>query len=153
MSLPGDGDDAIRNVLAAYNHAIDAGDQAGFADCFTDDGAYRIEHLGFEARGRQALMQLVADNSEQTLGAPTRHWNSNVLIDGDAEAGTATAKVYLIVLGLGPAGPQALATGIYADRLEKRDGVWKLVERVSHLDEWVKPLGDTAQRMKDTGVT
>jgi hypothetical protein len=55
-----------------------------------------------------------------------RHWNANMVIEGDGD--TATMRCYLLNLTAG-AGRMAGTTGIYEDQLRKVDGAWRFVER------------------------
>jgi 3-phenylpropionate/cinnamic acid dioxygenase small subunit len=143
----------IRNLLALYCHTLDSDDVEGHVDCYAEDGAYSIPHLSYERRGREELLRHAADNTSTSLGAPTRHWNSNVVVvEGDGGEGSATTRVYWIVYGLGRTGAQILATGTYRDRLTKEGGRWKIAERVSTIDEWARGLGDTRARMRDLGL-
>jgi hypothetical protein len=57
-----------------------------------------------------------------------RHWTTNYLIDGDAEA--ASARMYLAMVNQDEIG----VTGIYHDTLAKADGRWRFEKRHVLLD-------------------
>jgi 3-phenylpropionate/cinnamic acid dioxygenase small subunit len=121
----------IRQLLARYNLAIDLGDADGWAATFTADGVFRCDGLpdghplGGEHQGTAALVAYAKTQNALTKGR-ARHWNANLLIDGDGE--TATMRCYLLNLTAG-AGKVAGTTGIYDDRLRKVDGEWRFAER------------------------
>jgi uncharacterized protein (TIGR02246 family) len=122
----------IRQLLARYNMAIDGGDADGWARCFTPDGVFECIGLPdghpFAGRfeGADELAAFATKSFELTEGRG-RHWNNNLAIQGDGE--WATMRCYLVVLTTGKPGAIQGATGIYEDRLVKRDGRWLFAER------------------------
>ena len=120
----------IRQLLARYNFAIDLGDPDGWAACFTDDGTFECSGLpegnplGGRYQGADAL-RAYAKTHYATAKGHARHWNWNLLIEGDGE--TATMQCYLMALNT--ARPGAAGLGIYRDRLVKVDGQWRFAER------------------------
>jgi ketosteroid isomerase-like protein len=121
----------IRQLLGRYNLAIDLGDTDGWAGCFTPDGAFECSGLpdgsplGGRHEGTEGLRAYAATHFGKAKGR-ARHWNANILIEGDGE--TATMRCYLLNVTAG-AGRMAGTTGIYDDRLRKVDGEWRFVER------------------------
>jgi SnoaL-like domain len=87
--------------------------------------------LGGRFEGTDALVAYARTNHEIAKGR-ARHWNANLLIEGDGE--TATMRCYMLNLTAG-AGKIAGTTGIYEDRLRKVDGVWRFVERHIAVDD------------------
>ncbi len=126
----------IRQLLGRYNLAIDLGDAEGWAATFTSDGVFQCrglpdEHpLGGRYEGTDALIAYARTHHHLAKGR-ARHWNANLLIEGDGE--TATMRCYLLALTAG-AGKVAGTTGIYEDRLRKLDGQWRFVERLITID-------------------
>lgn len=125
----------IRQLLAVYNFAIDLGDIEGWADCFTPDGVFLCTGLpdgspfGGRHEGRDALVAY-ATNHFGTAKGHGRHWNNNLKIEGDGES--ATMMCYLLALRVGKPPTVSGSTGIYRDKLVKRDGRWLFTER--HID-------------------
>jgi uncharacterized protein (TIGR02246 family) len=122
----------IRRLLARYNFAIDLGDAAGWAECFTPDGAFECSGLpegnpfGGRHEGTEALRTYAATHFN-TFKGRARHWNANIDVDGDGDA--ATLRCYMLVLTVGHAPTVAGTQGIYADRLRQVDGRWLFTER------------------------
>lgn len=114
---------AVLNHVARYNHAIDLGTPEEWADCFTDDAEFDAEPV-VHCHGRADLLAFAeATLTDKRLG---RHWNSNVVVDGDGDR--ATTRVYLLMVRSGKAG-EVGSTGVYADRLVKRNGQWRFAYR------------------------
>jgi hypothetical protein len=64
-------------------------------------------------------------------GVPaTNHLMHNLIVDVADDGETAQASTYVqVIQGLPDFPPQTIATGIYRDRLRRRDGVWTFEER------------------------
>ncbi len=111
----------IMELMARYNHAIDSGDAEGWAATFTDDAAF--EGSTATLKGREELLEFVRSRDPSN---PLRHWNNNILIDGDGD--DATAKVYLITFDVsGP--PKIRSSGLYHDTLRRVNGHWRFTHR------------------------
>ena len=121
----------IRQLLARYNLAIDLGDAEGWAATFTPDGVFQCSGLpegsplGGRYEGTAALVAYAKVNHRIAKGR-ARHWNANILIEGDGD--TASMRCYLLNL-TAVSGKLAGTTGIYEDRLRKLDGEWRFAER------------------------
>jgi uncharacterized protein (TIGR02246 family) len=127
----------IRQLLGRYNAAIDFGDAEAWAATFTPDGVFTCTGLpeGNPLGGRyEGTAQLIAYAQKHYSIAKgrARHWNANLLIDGDGE--TATMRCYLLALTAG-AGHLPGTTGVYEDRLRKLDGEWRFAERSVTVDQ------------------
>jgi hypothetical protein len=84
------------------------------------------------ARGRdQALAMYTVSTRRYEDGTPhTKHVTSNVLIDVDEAAGTASARSYFTVFQALPDFPlQPIIAGRYHDRFERVAGRWRFSER------------------------
>jgi 3-phenylpropionate/cinnamic acid dioxygenase small subunit len=127
----------IQQLLARYNHAIDLGDIEGWADCFTEDGVFQCSGLpegnpfGGRHEGRDALVAYATMHYGNTKGRG-RHWNANLVIEGDGQQ--ATMRCYLLAITVGKPPTVAGSTGIYVDRLRKVAGAWRFVERHITID-------------------
>ena len=111
----------IMELMARYNHAIDSSQPEDWADTFTEDGVF--EGSAMTVRGREEMLAFVRNRDQSN---PIRHWNNNILIDGDGD--DATAKVYLVTFDVtGP--PEVRVSGMYHDTLKRVDGQWKFTHR------------------------
>lgn len=127
MPLSNEDQMEIMQLMARYNHAADASDSEGFANTFTDDALF--EGSAMTARGREELLRVVGGPPS---GTSSRHWNNNILIEGDGD--DATAKVYLMRVAL-TSPPHVMASGVYHDTLKRIDGEWKFTHRKVHPDQ------------------
>src|SRR5215203_5753454 len=59
-----------------------------------------------------------------------RHWNANLLIEGDGDEATMTCYLLALTTGSSIRG----STGIYRDRLRRRNGAWRFAERHIAID-------------------
>src|SRR5438105_401461 len=92
--------DDIRNLLYRYCEMIDAGNIDGLVDLFADAVLCGFEH-DREWRGRDEIraMYSVPGRGERTAGTRrTKHITTNVLVEVDEDAGTATARSYWVLL-------------------------------------------------------
>jgi len=112
----------IQQLYAKYNHAIDSGDAEGYADTFTADGVFNNN------AGRAALVKFINETWIGRMnGAQRQHWNSNLLIKGDAKA--ATGSVYLMLVDLSTKPASIMMMGTYADELVKTPQGWRFTKR------------------------
>jgi 3-phenylpropionate/cinnamic acid dioxygenase small subunit len=120
---------AIENLIATYAERVDAGDFAGVAELLADatftGGAGSVS-------GRDAIEKMLRESLiVYDDGTPrTKHVTTNVVIEVDAEAGTAVSRSYFTVLqALPDLALQPIVSGRYQDRFERREGHWRFVER------------------------
>ena len=120
---------AIENLIARYAELVDDGDFAGVDDLLA--GATFVPTAGpVSGRGEveKALRQSLVLHADGTPG--TQHVTTNIAIEVDEAAGTATARSYVTVLQALPDFPlQIVAAGRYHDRFERRGGEWRFLER------------------------
>lgn len=132
--------EAERGVVAtlhAYGHAIDAGDEAAWVDCFTEDGRFSASgrneaKMGFDVQGRAALADFAARHTrrpevyhQHLVVGPT------VAVDGDR----ATCSSKFLVLMRHEDLPRIRAFGRYEDALRRGDdGRWRFAHRHAHVD-------------------
>ena len=127
----------IRQLLGRYNIAIDLGDAESWGRHSAPDGGVRCtglpegDPLGGRSEATDDLIAYAKVHYRITKGR-ARHWNANLVIDGDGE--TATMRCYLLALTAG-GGKLSGTTGIYEDRLRKVDGEWRFVERHVAIDD------------------
>ena len=111
----------IAQLYAKYNHAIDSGNGAAWADTFTPDGTFRKTTVG-----RDALIKFVENFSNSSKGA-FRHWNSNLTVVGTPEG--ADGSVYLMLWNVGARPQSIVTTGTYIDKLVKTPAGWRFKSR------------------------
>jgi SnoaL-like domain len=128
---------AIEHIVYGYAARVDLGDFAGVAQLFAHakykgggpddpgvDGAAPVQQI-FETMVRR-----------YDDGTPrTKHVTTNLVIDADEDAGTATARSYYTVLQQLDGFPlQPIIAGRYHDAFERVDGEWRLTERTIFCD-------------------
>ena len=79
-------------------------------------------------------------------GTPrTKHVTTNVAIEVEEEAGTAVSHSYFTALqALPDLALQAIVSGRYRDRFQRRDGQWRFVERRVRTDL----VGDVSRNLR-----
>lgn len=119
MPLTTDDRIAIQDLAARYNTAIDAGNADAWAATFTPDGTF--ESSGRTHQGTEALAAFAKGFAERMAGA--RHWNNNLVIDGDGDQ--ATLGCYLLLWR----GGQIVSSARYEDTLRRVNGEWRFASR------------------------
>lgn len=117
---------AIQQLYARYNHAIDSGNGAGWAACFSADGVFSSASGTFT--GTEALAGFATAFGSRMKA---RHWINNLVINAAGD-GAATGSCYLALFLLNPGEkPPAnvLTTAIYNDELAKQGGQWRFTKR------------------------
>ena len=115
----------ITRLLHTYAHAVDRGDLEVVRSCYWDDG--RDTHPEFSGTVDEYVAWL-----RQVLPAvqTMTHQMTTVLIDLDAGGSEATSVAYCLNM-LVTAGPvQTLQALQYTDRLVRRAGEWRVLDRV-----------------------
>ena len=123
--------EAISEVLATVAHSQDANDWDRLAACFWPDAVYRHPGGVIEGchdiveRSKAALGQL--DASQHLVGSLT----ITVHPDGRSASASAYFQAQHVRAAAAPGGGSLLIiAGTYTDRLEQRDGEWRIAERV-----------------------
>jgi hypothetical protein len=130
---------SIENVLLTYYHGIDRADYAAIRSCFFEDVSIDCGPF-WGPGGLDAYMAYV--KGPEALGGyeRTMHFAGNMLIDiaGDK----ARSETYAIAYHT--TAPEHEWTGSfvvvylrYLDRLERRDGIWKILKR-TFVVEWIR---------------
>lgn len=123
--------DAIRDLIARYGPLADAGDCAGAAALWTDDGVYDVGGFG-EYRGRAAIQALLEGEAHQTLIAGgSAHLLSPpvIALDGDH----ATAWTYSVVFRKADALWEAHRASANEWHLVRTPEGWRAASRVNRL--------------------
>jgi uncharacterized protein (TIGR02246 family) len=130
MALSAEDQLAIRDLAARYNHAIDGGDGAAYADTFVEDGVLDAGELVLE--GRKALEEF-ATAFAGSMRAP-RHIATSLVIDGEGDRAELRAYVQMFAMVGQPPQHVVTASGTYADSLARVDGSWRFVRRTFNPD-------------------
>jgi 3-phenylpropionate/cinnamic acid dioxygenase small subunit len=124
---------AIEHIVYGYAARVDEGDFAGVAALF-EHARYRgggPDDPGVE--GSAAVQQILEGMVRRyDDGTPrTKHVTTNLVIDADEAAGTATARSYFTVFQQAGDFPlQPIIAGRYHDAFERAGDDWRLTERV-----------------------
>ena len=117
---------AITTLLFRYAELVDAADFDGIGDLFAD-AVITNEGVDGEIAGRDAVKQLyLGTNRVHDDGTlRTRHLTSNVQVDIEEAAGTATARSVFVVFQQTPTLPlQPIVSGRYRDRFARSGRGW-----------------------------
>jgi 3-phenylpropionate/cinnamic acid dioxygenase small subunit len=126
----------IERLLYTYAARIDAGDFSGVGALFAD-GEIRSGEAPGGIRGAEGVRGLYAATVRLYAdGTPrTKHVTTNVVVDVDDAAGTATARSYFTVLQQLDDFPlQTIVAGRYHDDFVRADGAWRFAVRRMHVD-------------------
>ncbi len=121
MALTTDDIVAIRQLYAAYCHAIDEQDGESFSHCFTPDGCVGGAG-GAPVVGHEALAKFAGG-----MRPGLRHVVFNVHVDGSGD--DALGRAYFAAYSVAERPPTLLVTGMYRDTLTHSNGTWLFVER------------------------
>ena len=126
MSLSVEDQLAIQQLYAKYNHAIDSGNGAGWAETFSTDGTFSSATGTFT--GSEQLSGFASGFAARLKG---RHWTNNLVIEGDGKKATGSCYLVLYRLTPGEQPPASiLTTAIYNDELAKGpDNCWRFTRR------------------------
>jgi uncharacterized protein (TIGR02246 family) len=116
----------IHDLYARYNHALDAGDTAGYLACFSPDG--RLVRDGTPMSGDAALAEFVTAVAARQL----QHFTANIAIEGrvtGSAAGVAAGRADVLVLRRDGSGPVLVTSGRYEDELRSTSDGWRFTER------------------------
>lgn len=116
---------AIENLVYAYAERMDAGDFGGVADLFTHG---RIQAAPGVVYGGTERVRRMYEGSTRLYddGIPhTKHVTTNVIVEVDEEAATATARSYYTVFQQTEVLPlQPIISGRYHDSFHQVAGQW-----------------------------
>jgi hypothetical protein len=137
----------IQNLYAFYNLSSDAGDAEAYADCFTDDGVLKIDHLKFTVKGRADLIAFKEKDLAGRGGKYRRHWNGSVVLEAIDET-TVRGRCYLHGFnGMPGSLPELADAGLYEDLIVKVAGQWRFASRTILMDgsRWTPPAMPAAR--------
>jgi uncharacterized protein (TIGR02246 family) len=115
----------IRNLIRAYNRALDDRRSDLLAELFAEDGLIRA--MGSTTTGREAIRSMIAETGTSGERPHTAHHTTNTLVT--LEGDSATAESDFMVLRRGTAGTEIMLAGRYRDRLVRGSDGWRFSER------------------------
>jgi len=122
MGCLADEKDAIREVMARYCHALDAGEFDKVANLFAEDGEWTTDYGS--AVGREAIEALITGNVPRKGEGPQRkHFITNTVIDIDGD--NADCRSDYLIIRESEEGLIPVMGGTYMDKFVKRDGRWQ----------------------------
>jgi hypothetical protein len=124
--------DAIRNVLTGIARGTDRFDQALLAACIHADA--KLDMSGAGAISGAAFIDMLKPPAEPPRGRMHVVSNERIVIEGDA-AWSESHVLSCQAIEKSGALQTRLRAGRYLDRFSRRDGRWKLSERI-FVDEW-----------------
>jgi hypothetical protein len=116
----------IQDVLVRYCRAVDRGDLELLRSVYHPDAT--DDHGIFSGNAHEFAEWLLAVPGRGELVTQHHLTNSAVVVEGD----TARAETYFVAVHRRPGPPVTVGQfgGRYADRLERRDGTWRIASRV-----------------------
>lgn len=124
----------IQNLYACYNMCSDAGDSAGYAACFTVDGALHNQTFKTTVQGRDNLVAFKIKEAGTRKDKYRRHWNGSLYLERIDED-TIRGRCYLHGYTGEPGHFAELRdVAVYEDTLRKEDGEWKFANRILMMD-------------------
>ncbi len=138
---------AITTLMFRYAECVDTADFDGLSTLFahgrmrSTSAAESHEGMTGDAIGR---FYAATNRVHEDGTLRTRHLSTNVQIDIDEAADSATARSYYVVLQQTNKLPfQPIVGGRYDDRFERIDGAWRFAERCVHVDQ----LGNVSEHL------
>lgn len=119
----------ILELLNRYMLSIDTHDDVAFADNFHDDAVY-VSPFG-TASGREQILATIHQWHAGGITAGKRHMIGPWQIDVDGDRATSRSGYWVVDAR---DSTRIVATGGYVDVITRKQGVWKLQERVQSID-------------------
>ncbi len=135
----------ITTLLYRYTEYIDAADFDAIGDLFAH-GKITTRGMSGATEGRDAVRDLFKSTNKVHADGTlrTRHLCTNVIVDIDESAGTATARSSFLVLQATKDLPlQPIVAGRYRDRFERSAGKWRFAEREMSVEQ----VGDVHEHL------
>ncbi len=134
----------IESLLYTYAERMDLGDFEGVAELF-ENATYRGDGTP-PLSGREELLEVLNGLIVRYDGIPrTKHVTTNVILDVDEDAGTATGRAYFSVFqACEGIALQPIVCGRYHDRFVCQGGKWRFADRLVFMDL----IGDLSRHLK-----
>lgn len=130
----------ILDVISRYSVHIDSGEFDRLQALFAEDAVFNVMpdpvFMKVPVKGVRAIRDALEGRYRVVIKeAQRRHINTSTMFD-ELTADRATTRTFLTVLSA-PKGPGALelrGSGVYKDKLVRKDGVWLFQERLVMMD-------------------
>jgi len=124
--------EAIAELIARYNYAIDHNDFQGWADCFASEGVF--DGMIGKYAAHVELNRFTADVKKLTETTPNlRHYVTNIQTEINSDQ--ARSRCFLMMTSTTKeSGTKVVIAGEYEDKLVKRNGRWLFLERKVRMD-------------------
>jgi hypothetical protein len=138
--------EAIATLVHTYAERLDAGDLAGVAQLFAD-ASFRSEGGG-HYQGSAAVLEVLTNRVRLYDGRPrTKHVTTNLIVEVDESAGTATSRSYFTVFQAADGLPlQPIIAGRYHDRFARTGTTWRFADRCVIVDL----AGDLSKHLRES---
>jgi len=131
--------DEITRLVHSYVRLLDGGDVNGVVALF-EFSTWRSLPNGSVLRGSEEVRPVYENLLAREGGLQTKHLITNLSIDVEPGATTASSHCYWTVLRSAPGEPIGITlSGQYTDRFEKFDGHWRFVDRLITTDRTSDP--------------
>ena len=131
-----DGVAEITRLVMTYAELQDRSDPAAVSELFRH-GAFVVDRVEKPAVGYDEVLRVkrTHDHMYPDGTLRTKHVTTNLIVEVDEAAGTASARSYYTVFQATEGLPlQAIISGRYADRFRRIDGRWWFERRFVHTD-------------------
>ena len=131
---------AIADCVHRYARGVDRHDADLIASCYHPDAV--DDHGSFVGSGREVAEWAIA--AHQGIVSSQNHITTHhVELDGH----TAHGQTYFMVMTRGPTGIVSHISGRYVDRFERRNGEWRIAERLCIVESIVENQGSVPVRV------
>jgi 3-phenylpropionate/cinnamic acid dioxygenase small subunit len=127
---------AIEQLYARQAYAIDEGDAAGWAACFTGDGSFHSPTYERDFVGTDDLVGFATRfwKSQFEEGMTTRHWIGNLVLQMESADLVVCTCYALIVSTRSGELPKILRSCVFHDQLRRDGGRWLVGSRRVRVD-------------------
>jgi hypothetical protein len=128
----------VHNLFVRYTTSLDACNVEEVVACFTPDGWLQSPVLGrFDGHAgiREFVGRTIKVRDER--GGQFRHVVSNVRVQTEGDRGV--AKCYLLDYLTVGGKTELLSPGEYVCEIVRKDGAWRFVSRLVHMDQEFPP--------------
>jgi hypothetical protein len=135
----------ITALIHSYALLLDGGDMDAVAALFARS-TWRSEPAGRVLRGSEEVRPIYAQVKLYEGVPRTKHLLTNLTVDVEPGASTASAHCYWTVLqNMEPGNPvEIILSGQYVDTFEKAEGAWRFADRLIKVDL----TGDASRHMR-----